>query len=85
MNGSEEPILAVFLDEKTQSYTVRLVACTLPAEAYGLMLYDIVRHIARMFAQNSTFTEAEVEEVVLDYFEKERARPTTDAVAARLQ
>ena len=83
--SAPEPILAVFLDENEQSYQVRLTTCGLPAEGYGMMLYDIVRHVARMFAKNGQFTEAEVEERILEWFEKERDRPTSDIQTELLQ
>lgn len=76
-----EPILQVFLTEGAQDYQVRLRTCGLPAEGYGILLYDLARHVAQMFAKESggKYREDEVLRVVLEWFDKERNRPTSDA------
>lgn len=80
-----EPILAVYLDDQAQSYQVRLTTSKLPAEGYGIMLFDIVRHVAAMFAKESDFSEEHVKEKILEWFDKERAQPTSEISQQRLQ
>ena len=79
-----EPIIEVFCDEEEQSCACRLRTCNLPAEVYGIVLYDLARQIARMFAQHGGFDEASVLAVIMEYFDKERARPTSEVQVNRL-
>lgn len=80
----DAPIIAVYHDDKEQSYQVRLVSCKMPAEAYGVLLYDLSRQIARMFAQEGGFDEHRVHVAILSMFDSERAKPTSDVYVRKL-
>jgi hypothetical protein len=45
-------------------------------DMWGLMLVDIARHAARAYARESSFTEDEALNRIVDMFEAETARPT---------
>jgi hypothetical protein len=45
-------------------------------DMWGLVLVDIARHAARVFAQESSYTEDEALARVVDMFEAEIARPS---------
>lgn len=81
---SDVPIIAVYHDEKEQSCQVRLVSCSMPAEGYGIVLHDIARQVAKMFAQQGGFDEHRVLVAILSYFDAERAKPTSDVYVRKL-
>ncbi len=45
-------------------------------EAWGILLADIARHAARIFAGETELSEAEALEQICDLFGREMARPT---------
>ena len=81
MNG--EPVISVHFDA-TGNYAVKMRPCGLPAEGYGILLYDIARQIAQMFAQEGGYDEAAILAAILRHFDQERAKPTSDVYVKRL-
>ena len=79
-----EPIIEVFCDEKEQACACRLRTCSMLAEAYGIVLYDIARQVAKMFAQHGGHDEGDVLSVILQHFDKERAKPTSEVSVHKL-
>jgi hypothetical protein len=45
-------------------------------DIWGLLLVDVARHAARAYARESSYTEEEALQRILDMFEAEIARPT---------
>jgi hypothetical protein len=79
-----DPIIAVFYDNAKQTYSVQLRVCSMPAEVYGVLLYDMARQLAAMFAQESSHDQAQVLAAILAYFDKERRNPTSSIEVNRL-
>lgn len=79
------PIITVYLvADPNRDYQVRLAACTLPAEGYGIILHGIARQVAMMFAKEGNYTEQEVLERICEWFNKESERPTSEMTQDKL-
>lgn len=73
------PIITVVLvDDPDRNFQIRLTAWpALPAEGYGIILHGIARQVASMFAKEGKYSEEQVLERIIEWFEKESERPTS--------
>ena len=77
-------IIEVFHDDAEGSYSCRLRPSKMPAEGYGVVLYDLARQVSKMFAKEGIFDEALVLARILEFFDREREHPSSEVSVHRL-
>lgn len=78
------PIIEVFHDAEQESYACRLTSCALPVELYGVILCDIARQVAKMYAQERGWDEGQLLGLILSQFDSERANPSSAVYVNKL-
>jgi hypothetical protein len=76
-NMSEDAleILRVWVTDAEQEVSIRTEVWDDPA-VWGIFLYDLVRHVARAYAQTTSRTEEQARDRILEGFSAEISSPT---------
>lgn len=72
----DTPIIAAYMADD-RSIQTRLTPCSLSSYEYGIVLADLARQIAKMFAMHGGHSEDEAMAHIVQMFNREAENPTS--------